>query len=194
MKFHLPTKISFVILAIIILAGVVFASVNYNKNSLSTNNHNQLPIKINTMQITSTAFGQQQTIPVKYTCDGEGINPPLEFKDVPQSAQTLALIVDDPDAAVGTWVHWLLWNISPSINQIAENQIPGAALVGKASSGQNNYGGPCPPSGEHRYFFKLYALDSKLSIPSYSESADLQKAMQGHIIGQAQLMGTYSRK
>lgn len=145
------------------------------------------------MQITSPVFENNQNIPSKYTCDGDGVNPPLEFKDVPKEAVSLALIVDDPDAPAGTWVHWTLWNIDPTTTTIIENSVPPKAISGQTSSGQNIYGGPCPPSGTHRYFFKLYALDSKLSLSSFSLKEDLEKSMQGHVIKQAELVGLYSR-
>ncbi len=149
--------------------------------------------QLNPMEITSSVFENNQNIPAKYTCDGDGINPPLEFKDVSKEAVSLALIVDDPDASAGTWVHWTLWNIDPTTTGIIENSVPPKAIAGQTSSGQNVYGGPCPPSGTHRYFFKLYALDSKLSLSSFSLKEDLEKAMQGHIIKQAELVGLYSR-
>lgn len=145
------------------------------------------------MQITSSAFLDQQAIPSKYTCDGDGVNPPLEFKNIPPLAKTLALIVDDPDAPAGTWTHWTLWNMASSTPGVAENSVPQGAVQGKTSSGQNSYGGPCPPSGTHRYFFKLFALDEKLHLPSYSTVDKLVEAIQGHILDQAQLVGLYSR-
>lgn len=165
------------------------------------------------MQIISSVFENNQNILSKYTCDGDGVNPPLEFKDVPKEAVSLALIVDDPDAPsfakaspvakamedksedkpAGTWVHWTLWNIDPNTTSIGENSVPPKTIAGQTSSGQNIYGGPCPPSGTHRYFFKLYALDSKLSLSSFSLKEDLEKSMQGHIIQQAELVGLYSR-
>lgn len=145
------------------------------------------------MEIISPVFLNNQNIPGKYTCDGDGVNPPLEFKDVSKEAMSLALIMDDPDAPAGTWVHWTLWNIDPSTTSIGENSVPPKAIAGQTSSGQNIYGGPCPPSGAHRYFFKLYALDTKLSLSSFSLKEDLEKAMQGHVIRQAELVGLYSR-
>ncbi|MBI5530951.1 MAG: YbhB/YbcL family Raf kinase inhibitor-like protein [Candidatus Doudnabacteria bacterium] len=145
------------------------------------------------MQITSPAFENSKSIPAKYTCDGDGVNPPLTFRDLPEGVKTLALIMDDPDAPAGTWTHWLVWNISPESRELAENSVPFGAIVGQGSNGQTVYGGPCPPSGMHRYFFKLYALDTKLSIPTYSLQADLEKAMSGHILGQAELVGVYGR-
>jgi len=146
------------------------------------------------MNITSYAFENNQPIPAKYTCDGENTNPPLEFLDVPANASSLVLIMDDPDAPSGTWVHWTLWNIPATVHLIEENSAPLRVIEGKTSSGQNKYGGPCPPSGTHRYFFKLYALDvPKLELPSHSDKAALEQAMEGHIIGQAELVGLYSR-
>ncbi len=145
------------------------------------------------MEITSPVFTNNQSIPNKYTCEGDGVNPPLEFKNVPKEAASLALIVDDPDAPSGTWVHWTLWNIDPTTTAILENSIPFKAIAGQTSSGQNVYGGPCPPSGTHRYFFKLYALDAKLSLSSFSLKEDLEKAMAGHMISQAELVGLYAK-
>jgi Raf kinase inhibitor-like YbhB/YbcL family protein len=149
--------------------------------------------KQNPMEITSTAFGPNQPIPQKYSCDGDGVNPPLEFKNIPDGIKSLALIVDDPDAPMGTWTHWTLWNMNFTTTSIGENSVPPEVVQGKTSSGQNNYGAPCPPSGQHRYFFKLFALDTMLSIPTHSTVDELQKAMEGHIVDQAELMGTYGR-
>ena len=145
------------------------------------------------MTITSPAFSDNQAIPKQYTCDGAGINPPLQFASVPSEAKTLALLVEDPDAPTGTWIHWLMWNIPSAVSQIAENSVPEGAVQGQGSSGQNVYGSPCPPSGIHRYIFTVYALDGKLVLPSYSTVENLQAAMQGHIIDQAQIIGLYGR-
>ncbi|MDE2311673.1 MAG: YbhB/YbcL family Raf kinase inhibitor-like protein [Patescibacteria group bacterium] len=145
------------------------------------------------MTITSPAFADGQPIPKKYTCDGDGVNPPLAFSGVPKEAGSLALVIDDPDAPSGTWTHWTLWNIDPATLLIAENSVPSGAVQGQTSSGQNAYGGPCPPSGTHHYYFKLYALDSKLTIPSFADSRALAQALNGHVMSQAQLVGTYSR-
>ncbi len=170
----------------------LFLKIKQNKN-LGGPAKPPPPINAAIMKIQSYAFGNNQIIPSKYTCDGENINPPLEFVDVPKNISTLVLIVDDPDAPMGTWVHWTVWNIAPDINLVAENSVPQSSVQGKTSSGQNVYGGPCPPSGTHRYFFKLFALDSKLTVPSYSTAADLEKAMQGHILDEAELVGLYKR-
>lgn len=145
------------------------------------------------MKLTSPAFTSNSDLPSKYTCDADNISPPLQIADLPEGTQSLALIVDDPDAARGDWVHWLLWNIDPSTTEIAENSVPSGAIQGLTDFGRNDWGGPCPPSGTHRYFFKLYALDTTLDIPASSKKADLQSAMQGHILDQAELIGTYQR-
>lgn len=145
------------------------------------------------MQIISNAFLHNQSIPFKYTCDGENFSPSLEFIDVPPSASSLALIVDDPDAPRATFVHWLLWNIPPSVSSIVENSVPPSAVQGTTDFGNQKYGGPCPPSGTHRYFFKLYALDVKLDLPLSSRKQDLQAAMQNHIIENTELIGLYQR-
>jgi len=144
------------------------------------------------MEIISAVFKTEEAIPAKYTCDGMDLSPPLTFKDVPEGAESLALIVDDPDAPGGTWVHWVMWNIEPSIGEISQGeQIK--AEKGKNDFGKLNYGGPCPPRGTHRYYFKLYALDKRLNLREGSSKKPLEKAMEGHILGEAQLMGVYSR-
>ena len=146
------------------------------------------------LTISSPAFPHQAAIPVRYTCDGQDINPPLQIGTVPAGAKSLALVVDDPDAPVGTWDHWVIWNIPPQTGEIRENSLPSGAVPGLNSWKRNRYGGPCPPSGTHRYFFRLYALDSTLNLPSSATKAALEGAMRGHIIAQGELMGTYRRK
>ncbi|MCJ7804181.1 YbhB/YbcL family Raf kinase inhibitor-like protein [Patescibacteria group bacterium] len=132
-------------------------------------------------------------IPQKYTCDGENINPPLQITDVPSSAQSLVLIVDDPDAPSGDWVHWLVWNINPETKLITENESPKEAIQGTNDFGKQNYGGPCPPSGTHRYQFKIYALDTILNLSSSSRKKDLETAMENHILDKGILIGLYQR-
>lgn len=146
------------------------------------------------MKLTSTAFQDNGPIPKEHTCDGKDTNPPLAFGNVPSEAKSLAMIADDPDAPVGTWVHWVIWNIDPGVKSIGENSVPAGATQGLNDFKKNKYGGPCPPSGTHRYFFKLYALDTILNISPKSTKADLEKAMAGHIVGQGQLVGLYKRK
>lgn len=142
------------------------------------------------MKITGPALENMAVIPDKYTCKGENINPELDFSEVPVDAKSLALIVDDPDAPAGDWVHWILWNI-PVTSSIAENSYAGTR--GLTSFGENKYGGPCPPSGTHRYYFKLFALDTELDLPTSSGKFELLEAMSGHTLAQAELMGTFSK-
>ncbi len=146
------------------------------------------------MKIESPAFGNNEPLPAKYTCDGEEINPPLQIGDVPEGAKSLVLIVDDPDAPGGTWVHWTVWNIDPRTTEIAENSVPESAVEGITSFGRPGYGSPCPPSGDHRYFFKLYALDIILELAPSTTIRELEAAMQGHIIREAQVVGLYKRQ
>ena len=145
------------------------------------------------MKIESLAFQHKGRIPSKYTCGGENMNPPLTFLDIPKEAKSLALIMDDPDAPMGTWVHWTIWNIDPKISKISENSSPKNAIEGMTSFGNTGYGGPCPPSKTHRYFFKLYALDTKIELPSSANKAKLEETIEKHILSKTELMGLYSR-
>jgi Raf kinase inhibitor-like YbhB/YbcL family protein len=150
--------------------------------------------KMVTMSVTSPAFVDRGAIPARHTCDGSDTSPPLAFSGVPAGTHSLALIVDDPDAPVGTWIHWVVWNIPPRIREITENSVPDTAIQGLNSWKRNNYGGPCPPSGTHRYYFRLYALDTTLNLRSSATRADLEKAMEGHTLAKGELMGTYRRR
>jgi len=143
--------------------------------------------------MTSPAFKSGGTIPAAFTCDGPDVNPPLAIRNAPAGTRSLALIVDDPDAPSGMWVHWVLWNIGPAVREIAENSVPAGAAQGRNDFRKTAYGGPCPPSGTHRYFFKLYALDTMLDLPGGTTKAGLEKAMGGHILARAELTGTYRR-
>ena len=145
------------------------------------------------MKLTSPAFKHNGAMPSEYTCDGEDISPELNIENAPENAKSLALIMDDPDAPAGTWVHWVVWNIPPGTKVISKGTEP-KGVQGTTSFGRKGYGGPCPPSGTHRYFFKLYALDTTLGLKEGSSKQDLEKAMQGHIIEKTELMGTYKRK
>ena len=145
------------------------------------------------MKLTSPAFQHQQRIPAKYTCDGQDISPPLHIAEAPEAAESLVLIMDDPDAPSGTWVHWTVWNMDPKTSEIGENSGPPGAAQGMTDFHRPGYGGPCPPSGTHRYFFKLYALDTKLNLPAKTDKSALEKAMEGHILARAELVGLYSR-
>jgi Raf kinase inhibitor-like YbhB/YbcL family protein len=143
------------------------------------------------LTIKSPAFEHGKLIPKKYSCDGQDINPPLTIEGIPKEAKTLVLAVDDPDAPSGTFDHWIVWNIPASASKIGENTVPGTE--GMNSARQQGYMGPCPPSGTHRYFFKVYALDAELSLGASSRKKDVEKAMQGHILAKGELVGLYRR-
>jgi hypothetical protein len=150
------------------------------------------------MRISSPAFQDQHPIPSAYTCDDANISPPLSFSDVPQNAASLALLMDDPDAPAGDWVHWIVFNLPPDAAGLPEDAPAGPRLPDGATQGANSwrrlgYGGPCPPSGLHRYFFKLYALDAKLDLEPGASKKQLLKAMQGRVLEEASCMGTYQR-
>ncbi len=142
------------------------------------------------MILKSPEFGHNQSMPAKFTCQGQDINPALTIEGIPAEAKSLALIMDDPDAPMATWIHWVVYNI-PLIDSIAEDSVPG--VQGKNSWGRNDYGGPCPPSGTHRYFFKLYALDSTLDIGPGTSKRALEEVMKSHIIEQTELIGLYQK-
>jgi Raf kinase inhibitor-like YbhB/YbcL family protein len=147
-------------------------------------------------KLTSDAFANGQSIPSKYSCIGKNISPDLAWTDPPAGTQSFALIVDDPDAPMGTWVHWVLFNIPASTRSLDEGMsITGSStiLAGKNSSSHLSYDGPCPPSGTHRYFFKLYALDTTLSLKAGAGKGQVLDAMKGHILAQTELMGTFSK-
>jgi len=146
------------------------------------------------MKISSAAFENNSLIPSKYTCEGQGINPPLEFRDVPEDTKSLALIVDDPDAPMKKWIHWTIWNIDAKTTQIPQNSFPKGAVEGITSFGRTGYGGPCPPSGTHRYFFKLFALDKMLDLSPNSYVRDIESTIERHIIQKAELIGLYKKK
>ena len=145
------------------------------------------------MTLTSSEFSDHQAIPTRYTCDGDDHNPSLSVSDVPVEAKSLALVVDDPDAPKGTWLHWLVWNIPPETRAIAEDSVPPGAVQGLNDFGRIEYGGPCPGTGTHRYFFRLYALDTLLALPEGASYGDLEVNLRGHIIAEAELVGTYRR-
>jgi hypothetical protein len=150
------------------------------------------------LTITSSAFEEGAMIPKQYTCDGADMSPPLSWSGVPEGTKSLALIADDPDAPMGTWVHWVLYNLPPDSTGLPENVPPEETLANGARQGLNDfkkfgYGGPCPPGGTHRYFFKLYALDTMLDLSGRVTKQELLKAMEGHILAKGQLMGKYQR-
>jgi len=157
-------------------------------NTIPTKN-----ITVIQMQITSPSFNNNQNIPEKFTCKGQNINPQLNIEQIPKQTKSLALIMYDPDAPKGTWTHWIMWNI-PIITEIKEDSVPQNSVQGLNSAKQNNYMGPCPPSGTHRYFFKVYALDTTLNISQNSTKANLEQAMQNHILEKTELIGLFSKQ
>ncbi|MCX6743759.1 MAG: YbhB/YbcL family Raf kinase inhibitor-like protein [Candidatus Parcubacteria bacterium] len=169
------------IVLIVFLSSCTTRSVNLNINNIN-------------MKLTSPVFTNNSNLPAKYTCDGQGINPSLTIVDIPDKAQSLALISDDPDAPSGTFVHWLVWNIDPKTTEIAENSVPTGSNLGKTSANRTGYVAPCPPSGIHRYFFKIFALDIKLDLTPNAGKDNLEKAMQGHILDSVEIIGLYKRK
>ncbi len=176
-----------IIFLIIIIAGcnVEDGKINIEKESKT--------IGVEKMKLTSPVFENNKEIPSEYTCDGANIAPELNIEDIPENAKSLALIMDDPDAPAGTWIHWVVWNIPPDTQTIAKGTEP-QGTQGTTSFGKPGYGGPCPPSGTHRYFFKLYALDTTLDLKEGSTKEALEAAMQGHIKEKAELLGLYKRQ
>jgi Raf kinase inhibitor-like YbhB/YbcL family protein len=157
------------------------------------------PGEESTMQITSSAFAHGGTIPTRYTCDGPDVSPPLAWSGVPEGTRSLILICDDPDAPMGIWVHWVVINIPPTMTGFQEGASRGTldrqgVVQGMTDFRRANYGGPCPPSGTHRYYFKLYALDTVLGLDATSNKKQVESAMKGHILAEAQLMGRYARQ
>jgi hypothetical protein len=146
------------------------------------------------ISITSLSFQAGGDIPTKFTCNGTNVSPELQISSVPNEAKSVVLIVDDPDAPRGLFTHWIVWNIDPKTTRVAENSAPTAGVQGTSDFGKRNYGGPCPPSGTHRYFFKIFALDTKLELKPSARRAELDAAMRGHVLAQGELMARYSHK
>jgi Raf kinase inhibitor-like YbhB/YbcL family protein len=189
-------KYTYIISSVLICSLVLFAgcispvreaSVQENQPEVST-------LTTSNMELSSSAFEPDGEVPPQYTCDGQDINPPLLISDVPEDAKSLVLIVDDPDAPVGDWVHWTVWNIAPDTTEIAENSVPANAVEGMTDFGRTGWGGPCPPSGSHRYFFKLFALDTELTLDHSAKKADILDAIKSHTLDKTELIGIYSRK
>ena len=189
MKFDGYKSLPGILLLLAAIAGIfiIIARVSHRAPQIQ-------PQSQSTMKIISSAFQNRQPIPRKHTCDGEEISPPLSWSDVPEGAASLALIVDDPDAPSGTWVHWVVWNIDSHAESVQEGVVPQGGIQGITSAGERVWGGPCPPSGVHNYFFKLYALNIMLQLPLSATKADLERAMSEHTLASAQLVGIYSRK
>ncbi len=180
------------------LSIVACGSVSTHDSLINPTKERQL-LALKTMKLESTAFAADGLIPFKYTCDGTDISPPLSWNEPPVGTQSFALILDDPDAPVGIFVHWVLYDIPIEIRQLPErvapqSTLPNGGVQGKNDFGKLGYGGPCPPSGTHRYFFKLYALDRQLELEPGTTKNQLEVAMDGYILATAQLIGRYSRQ
>lgn len=150
----------------------------------------------NRIEVRSTAFGAGADIPTRYTCEGEDVSPPLSWEPGPAQTASYALIVDDPDAPGGTWVHWVAWNLPrPELPEdvARDARLPDGTCQGKNSWSRVGYGGPCPPSGTHRYVFQVYALDRELELAASTDEAGLSAAMRGHVLAEGQLVGTYAK-
>lgn len=171
--------------AVLIGFAIVFAA---------SNGTGQESGKVKPLKVTSPAFENNKIIPSKYGCDGGNVNPAIRIENVPPGAKSLALLLDDQDAPRRTYVHWILWNIDPSVKEIEENSVPEGAVQGLNDFKKNTYGGPCPPTRPHRYAWIVYSLDVRLNLDPKSGKAELERAMEGHIISKGQLMGVYKRK
>ena len=196
------------VIAVILISGCVNGNNNATTDEITpevtaevtetVDEYTQEAVIMEDFSISSEAFGQGDTIPVEYTCDGSDISPPLVFSGIPDGVKSIALIMDDPDAPGKTWVHWVIYNIPAGTQQLAEG-IPGERTLNDGSRqgmmdfGSIGYGGPCPPSGTHRYFFKVYALDTVLDLQPGASKQQLENAMQGHILAKTELMGRYGR-
>jgi Raf kinase inhibitor-like YbhB/YbcL family protein len=173
-------------------------TVNHNHTSSTQNNNIQSGKDNMTLPISSSAFANGSMIPSQYTCDGVNISPPLQWSGSPVAAKTFALIVDDPDAPAKTWVHWVVYDLPANATQLTENIGQAKTLGSGGKQGTNDfkrigYGGPCPPSGTHRYFFKLYAVDIETSLPPGATKDELLKAIDGHVVAQGEVVGKYKR-
>ena len=196
-------KDSYRLLAYLLLGAVICSCSSCTKGptntSSNTNGQTRIEQKGASLKISSTAFQDGGLIPSKYTCDGANVSPPLDWSGLPGNTKSLVLIVDDPDAPARTWVHWVVYGIPPSQLQLPEGVKPGPVLSSGGRQGVNDfektgYGGPCPPSGTHRYYFKLYALDADVSLKEGATKKDLEQFMEGHILTHAEIMGRYQRR
>jgi len=195
-------KFLFKSIFLFVLIGLFLVSCSYVNNAkklINSSNSNQSNKEGKTMKLESGAFKFNELIPAKYTCDGKDISPPLFWDEIPIGTQSIALIVDDPDAPGRTFVHWLVYDIPNTIRQLPEHTpivktLPNGGTQGKNDFGKFGYGGPCPPSGIHRYFFKLYALDKSLALAAGATKNQILAAMEGHILATAELIGRYKRQ
>jgi hypothetical protein len=180
------------ILVFLVICIVMMTACNTEKSTEKSVGVNNMQNPKDSLIIRSPAFSDNTLMPRKYSCQGDDVNPPLEFSNIPKAAQSLVLIMEDPDAPMGTWDHWILFNM-PVISKIIEDSVPEGAMQASNSWGNNTYGGPCPPAGTHRYIFKLYALDMMLHLDENANKRDVEIAMQGHVLSSGQLIGLYKK-
>lgn len=187
-------------LLILFFIVIFLTACNVKTEEIRVNEPEEIQIKkeikqagVPKMKITSLAFKSNKDIPTEFTCDGSDISPELNFWSIPDNAKSLVLIMDDPDAPGGNWDHWIVFNIDPKTDAVNQGKEP-KGVAGKNSWGRTGYGGPCPPSGTHRYIFKLYALDTTLGLKEGASKSEIENAMQNHIIEKDELIGMYNRK
>jgi Raf kinase inhibitor-like YbhB/YbcL family protein len=179
-----------IFLVLVVLLALLAITFGCKGQAVTTTTEGDLQM---TMQLTSSVLVEGGSIPKQYTCDGLNTSPDLAWTGVPSETKSLALIVDDPDAPAGDWVHWVLYDLPPDLTSLPEG-VQGIGTQGVNDFRKTSYGGPCPPRGsKHRYFFKIYALDQEIGLQTGMSKATLEKAMQGHVLAQGQLMGIYSR-
>lgn len=178
----------------LILGIIVYVAVQHASSPADTETARTTPMNNETLIVRSPAFNDGQPIPSKYTCDGENMSPPLAIEQIPASTTSMVLVVDDPDAPSGTWDHWVVFNIPRSVTRIGEGEVPEGSVQGRSSWDTSAYGGPCPPDGEHRYIFTVYALSTSLRLGEEATKADVLDAMQGHILASGELQGTYTKQ
>jgi Raf kinase inhibitor-like YbhB/YbcL family protein len=191
-------RLTFAILSLAVLTLLLFGCASRPQPAAQQPGSDKPKTDKTEIRLISSAFKEGQPIPRQYTCDGANVSPPLEWSGVPANARTIAIIADDPDAPGGTWVHWVLYNLPAGNIGLVENlpateKLVAGGFQGTTDFGKIGYGGPCPPSGEHRYFFRIYALDGELPLKAGAKKAEVEKAMESHIIAQGQLVGTYRR-
>lgn len=179
---------SSLLIILVIIFGIVIFHQKQPKTKLT---QNSIPVT-KSFSISSPVFDQNGMIPKQYTCDGNNISPPLTIRNVPSGTKSLLLLIDDIDTPQATWVHWLVWNIPSKTKEIVVNSLPAGAVVGLNSYGNNAYGGPCPPTGQHRYVFRLYALDTLLVISAQSHKQDALDAANTHVLAETEYTGVYS--
>jgi len=183
-----------IILGIIIIGVILVLTYNYFEKENPNNIQNINQLATTNMKITIDSFKNGENIPLKYSCDGDNINPEIKITEIPQEAQSLVLIMDDPDAPMGVFTHWVIFNIPASSTIIInENSIPQNSVLGLNSASQTSYVGPCPPTGTHRYYFKVFALDSLLNLKDGAKREEIEKEMANHIIDQTQYLGLHQR-